>query len=233
MADAPSPAEPVRVLVAGAAKAVVRTLAGRFEAQTGQSLDAAFDTVGALRDRVIGGEEADVVILSTEALAMVAARGLGRGEVLNLGRTGIALGGRRGLGPAPIDTPEAFRALLLRVGSIGYADPERGATAGRHFRTVIERMGLAEALSSRLRMFSFGVDAVTALGRGEVDVAVSQATEILTQPDVDYLGLFPEPYGLETAYGAVALSDREGAQAFLTLLASPEAAPVLRGAGFF
>jgi ABC-type molybdate transport system substrate-binding protein len=81
-------------------------------------------------------------------------------------------------------------------------------------------------------MFSFGVDAVSALARGEVEVAVSQATEILTQPDVVYLSLFPEPYGLATRYGAVALSEDEGAGAFLARLAAAETAPILARAGF-
>ncbi len=232
MTDAPS-SRPLRILAAGAVKAVVQEIRGAFETETARRLDVAFDTVGALRDRVLGGEPADVAILSTQALDMLASRGLPHGDGISLGRTGVALGGRRGLAPVSIDTPERFRDLLLKAESIGYADPERGATAGRHFRAVLDRMGLAEGVSGRLRMFSFGVDAIAALGRGEVEIAVSQATEILTQPGVVYLGPFPEPYGLTTAYGAVALSGDSGAQAFLARLASREAAPIRRRAGFF
>ena len=228
----PDSATPLRVLAAGAVKAVVLELRAGFEAETGRRLDAAFDTVGALRDRVLAGEAADVTILSAQALDAVAAQGLARGGRVDLGQTGVALGGRRGTRLSRIDTPERFREVLLGAESIGYADPERGATAGRHFRSVLDRTGLAAELDSRLRMFSFGVDAVSALARGEVEVAVSQATEILTQPDVVYLGLFPEPYGLATRYGAVALSEDEGAEAFLARLAAAETAPILARAGF-
>ncbi|HEX2552293.1 MAG TPA: substrate-binding domain-containing protein [Microvirga sp.] len=227
-----APGKPLRVLVAGAAKVVVQEIRGAFEAGSGRSLDVSFDTVGVLRDRVLGGEAADVAILSAQALEAVAAKGLSRGESVALGQTGVALGGRRGMAPAPMDTPERFRDVLLTAKSIGYADPDRGATAGRHFRAVLERMGLKDALANRLRMFPFGVEAIDALVRGEVEIAVSQATEILTH-DVVYLGPFPEPYGLATAYGAAALSDDAGARAFLALLEAPETAPVLRRTGFF
>jgi ABC-type molybdate transport system substrate-binding protein len=81
-------------------------------------------------------------------------------------------------------------------------------------------------------MFPFGVDAVEALARGEVDLAVSQATEIITQPGVTMLGLFPPPFDLTTAYGATALSDTDGARRFLLKLQEPLAAAALRRAGF-
>src|SRR5688572_28118963 len=92
----PDPATPLRVLAAGAVKAVVLELRAGFEAATGRRLDAAFDTVGALRDRVLAGEGADVTILSAQALDAVAAQGLARGGRVDLGQTGVALGGRRG-----------------------------------------------------------------------------------------------------------------------------------------
>jgi molybdate transport system substrate-binding protein len=226
------PPNPVRVFAAGAVKAVVLELAPGFEAETGRRLEFVFDTVGALRDRVLSGEAADVTILSAQALDVVASRGFTPSPVLDLGTTGVALAGKHGTGFSTIETAEQFRDVLVSAGSIAYADPERGATAGKHFVAVLDRMNLSGTLNDRLRKFPFGVDAIVALGRGQVDVAVSQATEILTQPEVSYLGLFPEPYQLSTPYGAVALSDSEGARQFMTLLAGPAAASSLQRAGF-
>ncbi len=227
-----SSADAVRVLAAGAVKAVIQELAGPFETRTGRRLEVTFDTVGALAERVLSGQEADVTILSVPMLRTLASQGIGDGAILELGTTGVGLGGRGGIAPAPIDTPERFSTLLIEAETIGYADPARGATAGRHFMSVLERMNLADALRPKLRMFSFGVDAVEALGRGEVELAVSQATEILTQPKVTFLGLFPEPYHLATAYGAVALSARDGARDFLAALQESAAVESLRRAGF-
>jgi molybdate transport system substrate-binding protein len=224
--------KPLRVLAAGAVKAVMLDLAPAYKARSGRRLDFTFDTVGALAERVLSGEAADVTLLSLPALEKLSREGHG-GAVVTLGATGVGLGGRGGVAPQSIATPEEFRAVLLGAESIGYADPARGATAGRHFTGVLDRLDLAETLRGKLRMFSFGVDAVEALARGEVDVAVSQATEIITHPKVTFLGVFPPPYDLSTAYGATALSADEGAALLLSMLREPPAKESLRRAGFF
>jgi molybdate transport system substrate-binding protein len=223
----------VRILAAGAVKAVVLELAESFQAQTGWRLDLTFDTVGALADRVLRGEPADAILLSTPVLEMLASKGFGRHACLRLGTTGVALAGRRGLDAPDMSCSEQFQSVLLSAESIGYADPARGATAGRHFVAVLDQLGLAQTLRSRLRMFPFGVEAVEALARGEVDLAVSQATEIITHPGVSFVGLFPPPYDLSTGYGATLLSDHDGGRRFLLKLQERVAAASLRRAGFF
>jgi molybdate transport system substrate-binding protein len=231
--DLPESRVLLRVLAAGAAKAVVSTLAPLHQARFGQILDITFDTVGALRDRALRGEPADILILSDTAMQAVdeALPGTLR-MTRELGRTGIGLAGTAGREPADIATPESFCDLLLGARSIGYADPARGATAGTRFAHALEQLGLTERLRDRLRVFAFGVDAVSAVSRGEVEVAVSQATEIVPRPEVSFLGLFPEPYQLWTRYQAAALSDREEANAFLDLLGDSEGTAALRHSGF-
>ncbi len=220
---------PLRALVVGAAKGVIQALAPEFEAETGWRIEAAFDTAGALRDRIVAGEAADVAILSREAVEAVGRRG----PVVALGRTGIGLAGRAGAAHPAIGSPEAFAAALRRAASIGYADPARGATAGRHFIGVVEALGLAAELRPRLRPFPFGIEAVAAVGRGEVELAVSQATEILGRPGIALVGLFPAPHALSTAYEAVALSATEGAVRLLQALQGPAAAEARTRYGFF
>lgn len=225
-------AEPLTVLAAGAVKTVMEELADALEAQAGRRLAVAFDTVGALRDRVLRGEQADLTILSRQALDAVAERGLLLGDAVELGRTGIGLAGRAADAPASIETVEGFRAALMAADSIGYADPARGATAGRHFIGVLDRMGLSDALREKLVRFPFGVDAVDALSRGEVRLAVSQATEIAAQPNVRLVGLFPPPFDLWTDYGAAALSERPGVRELLQALRGAEVAASLKRVGF-
>jgi molybdate transport system substrate-binding protein len=220
---------PLRALVAGAAKGVIQALAPEFEAETGWRIEAAFDTVGALRDRILAGEAADVAILSREAVEALGRRG----PVVGLGRTGVGLAGRAGAAHPAIGSPEALAAALRRAASIGYADPARGGTAGRHFIGVVEALGLSAELRPRLRPFPFGVEAVAAVGRGEVELAVSQATEILGQPGIALVGLFPAPHALSTAYEAVALSATEGAVRLLQALQGPAAAEARTRHGFF
>src|SRR5689334_15641740 len=68
-------ADTVRLLAAGAAQGVVRRLEPDFSATSGHKLDAVYDTVGALRDRVLAGEAADVVLLSEAGIGALSGAG--------------------------------------------------------------------------------------------------------------------------------------------------------------
>lgn len=186
-----------------------------------------YGTAGALRDRVLAGEPADVVVTSEEHLAKLRAL-----AVLPLGAAGTGLALRDGAPRRPINTPEALRATLLAAESIAWADPASGATGGRHFAKVIADLGIEAAIRARSRLFDFGVEAVAACGRGEVELAVSQATEIAGRPGVSLLGLFPPPYDLSTAYAAGALRETPEARALLALLDSEAARAALAAIGF-
>jgi molybdate transport system substrate-binding protein len=226
--------EALRVLAAGAVKAVMHDLFHGFRLGSGSRLDMVFDTVGALRDRVLAGERPDILIVSAPAMQPLTAKGIvDQVRLMDLGRTGVALAGRKGRGQADLDTAGRFKEVLLAAERIGYADPARGATAGTQFVKCLGHLGLEETLRARLKVYPFGVEAISALGRGELDIAVSQATEILPQPDVSFLGMFPEECQVWTAYQAVALSDRPGAQEFMGVLAGPAGSAALQRVGFF
>src|SRR3954471_22866431 len=61
----PSPLpEPLRLLAAGATEDSVRDTIQAFEAKSGLSVAFDFGAVGALRDRVLAGEAADVVVVT-------------------------------------------------------------------------------------------------------------------------------------------------------------------------
>lgn len=217
---------PPILLAAGAIKtAVERLLASG--AWQGETPIIHYGTAGALRDRVLAGETADVVVTSAEHMAKLPTL-----VVLPLGEAGTGLAMRDGAPRRPIDTAEALKAALLAAESIGWADPASGATGGRHFEKVINALGIAPAIRAKSRLVDFGVEAVAACGRGEVELAVSQASEIAGQPGVSLLGLFPPPHDLSTAYAAGALTDAPAARALLDLLGSEAARTALAAIGF-
>jgi molybdate transport system substrate-binding protein len=217
------------LLAAGAVKTAVEHL---LAARPIPGLEIRYGTAGALRDRALAGEDADMVVTSDEGLAALRDAGRLHGAVLPLGRAGTGLAVADGVARLPIDTEEGFRAALLAARSIAWADPAKGATGGRHFERVIAALGIAEAIRAKGVLVDFGVDAIAACGRGEVDLAVSQATEIIGRPGVALLGLFPPPHDLSTGYGAAMLRDTPEARALRDLLGSPEASAALAAIGF-
>jgi len=190
-------------------------------------------TVGALRDRVLAGERPGVVILSDAALSELVEAGLVRAEgIVPLGRAETGLAVRDGVERRAIDTAGAFAAALLAAERVGWADGASGATAGKHFEGVLRTLGIEDAVRAKAVLFRFGVEAVAACGRGEVELAVSQATEIVGRPGVSLLGPFPAPFGLITGYAAAALEDSERARALMDALGAPAVRQGLAEIGF-
>ena len=121
--------EAVRVFAAGAAQGAVLRLGPAIEAASQTKLDAVFDTVGALRDRVLRGDAADVVIVSEAGLAALEKAGRITGPAIDVGSISVALAVRKGARVPDVASPDALKQALLSAGSIAHADPARGATA--------------------------------------------------------------------------------------------------------
>lgn len=221
------------IFAAGATKHAVEEVFGALRAARRPVPDAAFDTVGALRDRVLAGERPAVVLLSAEAVGALAERGLVPADgVAEIGRTGVGLAAPAGVPIPDIATPEAFRAALLAAESVAAADPARGATAGRHFAGVLDRLGIAEAMRPKLRLVPFGVEGVAMAVRGEVSLAVSHATEIVDRPGVRLVGLFPDALNLWTVYRAAIVRDGPEARGLLALFRGEAAGAAFARIGF-
>ena len=229
-------ADEVRVFAAGAAKHAVETIAPAFQQATGHTLRASYDTVGALRDKVLQtavGEAADVVILSDAAVAALrSAKRLATDPAHSIGRVVVALAVPKDAALPDLSTPEALRQALLTAPSIAFADPARGATAGTHFAKVLEALDITEAVKSKTTMLSFGVDVIRAVSEGKYALGVSQSSEIMQHPGIRFAGGLPAPHALSTGYSAALATDNAAAKQWLAFIASPEGMRVFASSGF-
>lgn len=234
LAAFPARADEVRVLAAGAVQAAVRQLEAGFSTHSGHTLKLEFDTVGALRDRVLAGARADVVILSEAGMAALeTAAKINSKSVVGLGNTAVALAVRKGAPVPDISSAEALRRSLLAAGSVAHADPARGATAGTHFARVLERLGIAAEMAPRVTVLPFGGDVIKAVAEGRFEIGVSQSSEILTHADVVLAGRLPAPYDHHTRYvAAKAAGAGPGADAFLAVLQGATGRAALAAIGF-
>ncbi len=213
-------------LCAGAVKSAAEHL---LHTLPGAPPEIRYGTAGALRDRALAGEAADVIVTSDEALAKLA---IAPGSRVPMGAAVTGLAVRDGAPRRPIATEAALREALLAAQNIAWADPARGATGGRHFEKVIRALGIEAEMRAKALIVPFGVEAVAACGRGEVELAVSQATEIIGQPGVALLGAFPPPHALSTTYAGAALRETADARRILDWLRSPAMRAELRRIGF-
>lgn len=226
-------AESVRVLAAGAVQGALQRLQPMFTAAAGHKLETTFDTVGALRDRVLAGERADVLILSVQGMDAVAKAGRTDGARIDLGSISVALAVRKGSAVPDVTSADGLRRALLAAGSIAHADPARGATAGTHFAAVLQRLGIADQVASRVSVLPFGGEVVEAVAQGRIEIGVSQSSEIVVHPGVTLAGGLPEPFAHRTRYVAAKLMGAGAAgEALIRFLQGPEGRAAFAATGF-
>jgi len=228
---------PLKILSGGAAQGLVNALAPQFKADTGCDIDGAFGAVGAMRDKLVAGAPADLLILTASLIAELTRAGhVAPGSAADLGSvlTGVAV--RQNDASPPIGDAASLRDALRAAGGIYFPDPKL-ATAGIHFAKVLGALGIADELGPKLQVFPNGAAAMTALAASTESrpIGCTQITEILNTPGVTLLGPLPKEFELATVYtagvgAAAALPDQ--ARRFVALLTSDGARPLRERAGF-
>jgi len=232
-ASAPARAEEIRVFVAGAAKAALEAIAPEFTRATGHTIVASADTVGALRDRIAGGERPDLTILSRAAVDTLAQRGLVTSDARReVGVVAAGLAVKRGAPVPDLADEAALKRALLAAKSIAHADGARGATSGAHFAKVVDTLGLREALRDRITVLPFGVDVIQGVADGRFELGVSQSSEILPHTGVTYAGPVPAPHALTTPYVAAVIAGSPRGADLLRYLDSAAARARFVASGF-
>jgi molybdate transport system substrate-binding protein len=181
-------------------------------------------------ERLRGGEGADVVILTKEALDDLASKGRVVAETcVDLARSFVGIAVKAGAGHPDIATEAALRAALLG-GRVAYS---RIGASGIFFAQLIERMGIAAEVNARARIIPSGFTAERLLA-GDADLAVQQLSELKQVAGVEVVGPIPRQLQTPAVFSAGRLaSSRQpvSSDALLKYLASPEVAPVLRDSG--
>ena len=226
----------LNVLCAGAVKGLVLALQSGFEGASGLRLHATFGAVGAMRDVLRSGAPCDVFIATDAMIGSLQASGELRAATHQaIGRVQTAIAVKASAPPPVIGSAESLKAALLACSAIYFPDATL-STAGAHVAVILDRLGLRDALASRLRMFANGATAMRELaGADDQAIGCTQATEIRYTPGLALVGALPAPFALATVYSAAvadATRDAAGARRFIELLAGAASADLRRTGGF-
>src|SRR4051794_31856736 len=193
----------LKVLSAGAAETLLRMLARQFEAANACPVESEFGNAGVTAGKLRAQQAADLVILPDKPIG-----DFGRSfivfadSIAALGKVGTALAVPRGQPVPPLDGVNGLRRALLNAAHL-YAPEWRNATAGIHFKAVLESLGVWEEIEQRLKTFPNGAASMKALaGASGPSVGCTQATEIFGEPGVTFSGYLPDEFKLETVYSA-------------------------------
>ena len=211
-------------------------VAPQFKSETDFDIGGSFGAVGAMRDKLLAGAPADVLILTSALIADLARDGhVAAGSAADLGVVRTAIAVRTG-DPAPaVGDAAGLRAALLVADAIYFPDPKL-ATAGIHFAKVLDQLGIRDAVADRLRPHPNGATAMremaAASGR---PIGCTQVTEILNTPGVTLAAPLPKVFELATIYTAAVAAraaSPDQARRLVTLLSSPSTRLLRDHAGF-
>lgn len=228
LAPVAAEAAEVTFLCSNALKAVMEELAPRFEKATEHKLVITYGSTNPLKARIVKGEAFDLTILGEAAIDDLVNQGkLVAATRVVVARSGLGVAIRKGATKPDISTTEAFKRTLLNAKSIAYLND--GLT-GTYLKVLFQRLGIAENMQSKHK----GARGAEAVANGEVELGVTQMSEILYQTGAELVGpLPPEIQNYTNFPGAVSAGARQpdAAKALLNYLASPEAARVLKAQG--
>ena len=230
----PVAAADIKVLSAGAMKAVVIALQPEFEKQSGHKLTIDAGTAGGLQKRIADGEAFDVAVITPSAMAALSQSGkVVASSIADIGKVGIGFAVKTGAPKPEIATVAGLKSALLAAKAIAYIDPKAGGSSGIYFEKLIETLGIAADVRAKAKLKQGGYVA-EAVASGEADVAIHQISEILPVSGVTLVGPLPaeiQNYTTYTAGVASAARDAPAATTLLAFLRSDAAKVILKSKG--
>lgn len=220
----------IKVLSTRGMRSVVEELAPQFERTTGHKLNLTFGNTSALRRQIEAGEPFDVAIFGVSFIDDLIKQGKLRADTrTDVARSGIGIAVRAGAPKPDISTVAALKRALLDTPSIVY---NKEATSGIYFASLLERLGIAEAMQPKTK---FGAGFVAELvAKGEAEMAVQLISDHLAVPGVELVGPLPaevQNYVVFTAGVGADVKDPGPAKELITFLTAPSAVPVLKPKG--
>jgi molybdate transport system substrate-binding protein len=227
----------LKILSGGAAHGLVASLAPSFKAASGLDIEGEFGAVGVMARKLRDAAPADIVVLTQAIIADLARENLVEAaSIKDVGLVETALAVRAGDPLVTARDATALREAFLAAEAIFVPDTKT-STAGIHVANVLAKLGIADTVAARLRVFPNGATAMRNLGTSSAarPIGCTQSTEIISTDGVVLSGSLPQGYGLATVYTAAvtATADKaEQAQMLIDLLTGAAQRELRRRSGF-
>ena len=234
---------PLVVAPAAQADDAITVLAGRatqdmliemqpaLEKATGRKVELIWANVMTVRRRMAAGEPFDVVIITAPDIDLfIKHHQLLPGSRVDLMQTSVAVAVRAGAPHPDISSAEAVKRTLLAAKSIAYSS----GTSGEYVVEMVEKMGIAGRVLPKMVQVGQGVRVAGLLAKREVEIGLQQASELINEPGIDYLGPLPPDLQKTSTYSAgigSASKHPDAARALIKALMSPEAVAVMKKHG--
>jgi molybdate transport system substrate-binding protein len=231
----PLQAADLRVIGGGGAQRVLQALAPQFQRATGNNVELDFAVVGAVQQKLMAGERADILVLPLPLLDSLEKAGVLRARSrVAIGRIAIGVVVREGASLPDISNADAVRKMLLEARSVALPDP-KVTPSGRHLMGLFAQMGIAEAMQPKVTLKNAIDGGVDLVGDGKADLGLFLVTEILPARGIQLVGTLPASLQGYVVYGAAVAatgSAPDAAMRFVEFLSGPGVRDQWKAAGF-
>jgi molybdate transport system substrate-binding protein len=219
-------------LFSNGVKAVVLDLLPEFERANGVTPVITWASTNMLIEEISKGATGDLAILTDEAIDGLIGQGkMVAGSRVDLVRSAIGIAVRQGAPKPDIGSAAALRQALLSARTISYS---KTGISGVYFPTVLERLGIAEQVASKVLIPPSGVPVGEVVAKGDAEVGVQQISELLPVPGIEIVGPLPAELQKVTVFSAglfTGASQPLVAKALVAVLTSAAARPVYERKG--
>ena len=222
----------LKIASSPALSSFLRDLAPAFEQSSGRKLVISYSSPTRMRD-LLGQDSFDAVISTRELIGELEQTGIVKaGTRTDVGRVGVGVSFRRGVAKPDVSSVETLKNSLLTAKSIAHGNPAGGGAGSVYVAKLLDQLGIAVAMKPKTKLMNAHASA-EAISRGEVELGITQISEIIPYASIDLAGPLPAEIQNYTYFAAGLLSNStsDGGAALLQLLMSSEATRALTSTG--
>lgn len=195
----------LKVLSAGAVKSGVEQVAAEFERATGTRVSVRFETAPEVRKRIAAGETADVLVLPPAMMDELAQQKRILSESRGfLGRSRVGVVVHADAKTPGVGDTAAFRKVVLGATAVAF----NRASSGLYAAKLLEKLGLAGELGSRIVVVDTGAAIMEYVAAHSGAVGLAQISEVMVMIDkgcpVKLAAPLPDEIQNVTSYDAAA-----------------------------
>jgi molybdate transport system substrate-binding protein len=225
----------LRLLSAASMQSVLKEVGPQFERANGHRLIVQFDTMGSIDTRVRAGESPDFIIGSGQSMSgLLQAGRIDARSLITFARVGVGLAAPVGAPVPELKTAGDFRRILIEATAVMYADPAKGGAAGIHVAHLIQRLGIDAELAPKTR-YGAGGNVAELLAKQPVGtIGLTQISEIVGKPYVQYVGPLPAELQNYTVFAGgrpIGVSSTPVLESFVRFLRTPAVVAAMKANG--
>jgi molybdate transport system substrate-binding protein len=227
-------ASEITLIAPGGIRAAIDQMIPDFERRTGHRVKATYGSGGGTKARVIQGDSFDVPVVQLPLEPVLASGHVIAASETPLATVSVGVAVRMGAPKPDIASADEVRRVLLEAKYISFPNAAAGAAAGVSFEATMRKLGITEAMKSKIKPAQGGAGAMALLAKGDIDIGLTFISEIIIEPGVEVVGPLPRDISTPTAlvgFVSTQAKEPEAAKALLAYLSGPEAAKIYKERG--